>query len=123
MLGLVVFPILFFIAGFLFKVVRPYYTPIEFVGFNMVASIIALVIANGVTLFITISFFIQMVLLHVGIYFTFAFVGLATQNIYRWMKEKFPMLGGITCSLTMLALVSVMMTVCFSIQYLLTLIY
>lgn len=123
MLGLVIFPMLFFMIGFLFKVLRPYYKPAEFVFFNMVASVIALVIANGATLFITIPFFIQMALLHVGIYLVFAFVGLATQNIYDWMKEKFPMLGGITRSLTMLALVSVMMTACFSIQYLLTLIY
>lgn len=123
MLGLVIFPMLFFMIGFLFKVLRPYYKPAEFVFFNMVASVIALVIANGATLFITIPFFIQMVLLHVGIYLVFAFVGLATQNIYGWMKEKFPMLGGITRSLTMLALVSVMMTACFSIQYILTLVY
>lgn len=123
MLGLVIFPILFFIVGFLFKVIRPYYTPIEFVGFNMVASVIALVIANGATLFITIPFFVQMALLHVGIYLAFAFVGLLTQNIYGWFNNKFPIVGGIGRGITMVALICVMMTACFSIQYILTLVY
>ena len=115
MLGLVIFPILFFIFGFLFKVIRPYYTKIEFVLFNVIASVIALIIANG--------FFVQMMFLHVGIYLFFSFMGLGTQIIYSWMKERFPLISGITGGLTMLALVSVMMTACFSIQYLLTLIY
>lgn len=123
MLGLIIFPILFFMVGFLFKVFRPYYKPIEFVMFNMIASVIALVVANGATLFANILFFVQMALLHVAIYLIFSFVGLATYNLYDWMKNKFPMIGGITRVITMLALISVMVTVCFSVQYVLTLIY
>lgn len=123
MLGLVIFPMLFFMIGFLFKVFRPYYKPAEFVFFNMMAAMIALVVANGSTLFITMSFFIQMALLHVGIYLAFAFVGLLTQNIYSWFKDRFPLIDGIGRSITMVALICVMMTACFSIQYLLTLIY
>ena len=123
MLGLIIFPILFFMVGFLFKVFRPYYKPIEFVMFNMIASVIALVVANGATLFANILFFFQMALLHVTIYLIFSFVGLATYNLYDWMKNKFPMIGGITRVITMLALISVMVTVCFSVQYVLTLIY
>ena len=84
---------------------------------------IALIIANGSMLFLTFSFFVQMMFLHVGIYLFFSFMGLGTQIIYSWMKERFPLISGITGGLTMLALVSVMMTACFSIQYLLTLIY
>ena len=34
--ALVVFPIVFFILGFIFKLVRPHYTPIEFVLVNIV---------------------------------------------------------------------------------------
>lgn len=123
MLGLVIFPILFFIVGFLFKVIRPYYTKIEFVLFNVIVSVIALIIANASMLFLTFSFFVQMMFLHVGIYLFFSFMGLGTQIIYSWMKERFRLISGITGGLTMLALVSVMMTACFSIQYLLTLIY
>ena len=47
MLGLVIFPMLFFMIGFLFKVFHPYYKPAEFVFFNMMAAMIALVVANG----------------------------------------------------------------------------
>ena len=73
MLGLIIFPILFFMVGFLFKVFRPYYKPIEFVMFNMIASVIALVIANGATLFANILFFVQMALLHFAIDLIFSF--------------------------------------------------
>ena len=123
MLGLVIFPMLFFMIGFLFKVLRPYYKPAEFVFFNMIAAMIALVVANGATLFTTIPFFVQMALLHVGIYLAFAFVGLLTQNIYGWFNNRFPIIGGIGRGITMVALICVMMTACFSIQYILTLIY
>ena len=123
MLGLIIFPILFFMVGFLFKVFRPYYKPVEFVMFNMIASVIALVVAIGATLFANILFFVQMALLHVIVYLIFSFVGLATYNLYDWMKNKFSMFGGITRVITMLALISVMVTVCFSVQYVLTLIY
>ena len=123
MLGLVIFPMLFFMIGFLFKVFRPYYKPAEFVFFNMMAAMIALVVANGSTLFITIPFFIQMALLHVGIYLVFAFVGLLTQNIYGWFNNRFPIVGEIGRGITMVALICVMMTACFSIQYILTLVY
>ena len=61
MLGLVIFPMLFFMIGFLFKVFRPYYKPAEFVFFNMMVAMVALVVANGATLFTTIPFFVQMV--------------------------------------------------------------
>ena len=114
MLGLVIFPMLFFMIGFLFKVFRPYYKPAEFVFVNMMTAMIALVVANGATLFMTIPFFVQMALLHVGIYLAFAFVGLLTQNIYGWFNNR---------GITMVALICVMMTACFSIQYILTLIY
>ena len=123
MLGLVIFPMLFFMIGFLFKVFPPYYKPAEFVFFNMIAAMIALVVANGATLFMTIPFFVQMALLHVGIYLAFAFVGLLTQNIYGWFNNRFPIAGGIGRGITMVALICVMMTACFSIQYILTLIY
>ena len=123
MLGLVIFPMLFLMIGFLFKVFRPYYKPAEFVFFNMIAAMIALVVANGATLFMTIPFFVQMALLHVGIYLAFAFVGLLTQNIYGWFNNRFPIAGGIGRGITMVALICVMMTACFSIQYILTLIY
>ena len=123
MLGLVIFPMLFFMIGFLFKVFHPYYKPAEFVFFNMMAAMIALVVANGTTLFMTIPFFVQMALLHVGIYLAFAFVGLLTQNIYGWFNNRFPIAGGIGRGITMVALICVMMTACFSIQYILTLIY
>ena len=115
MLGLVIFPMLFFMIGFLFKVFRPYYKPAEFVFVNMMTAMIALVVANGATLF--------MELLHVGIYLAFAFVGLLTQNIYGWFNNRFPIAGGIGRGITMVALICVMMTACFSIQYILTLIY
>ena len=123
MLGLVVFPIIFFMIGFLFKVFRPYYTPVEFVFFNMIAAMVALVVSNRATLFITIPYFVQMALLHVGIYLVFAFVGLLTQNMYGWFKDRFPMVGGVSRSITMIALICVMVTACFSIQYALTLMY
>lgn len=123
MLGLVIFPMLFFMVGFLFKVFRPYYKPAEFVFFNMIAAMIALVITNGATLFMTIPFFVQMALLHVGIYLAFAFVGLLTQNIYQWFNNRFPIVGGIGRGIMMVALICVMITACFSIQYILTLIY
>ncbi len=123
MLGLVVFPIIFFMIGFLFKVFRPYYTPVEFVFFNMIAAMVALVVSNGATLFITIPYFVQMALLHVGIYLVFAFVGLLTQNMYGWFKDRFPMVGEVSRSITMIALICVMVTACFSIQYVLTLMY
>ena len=123
MLGLIIFPILFFMVGFLFKVFRPYYKPVEFVIFNMIASVIALVVANGATLFVNMVYFVQMALLHVVVYLIFSFVGLGTYNLYDWLKNKFPMFGGITRVITMLALISVMVTVCFSVQYVLTLIY
>ena len=123
MLGLVIFPMLFLMIGFLVKVFRPYYKPAEFVFFNMIAAMIALVVANGATLFMTIPFFVQMALLHVGIYLAFAFVGLLTQNIYGWFNNRFPIAGGIGRGITMVALICVMMTACFSIQYILTLIY
>lgn len=109
--------------GFLFKVFRPYYKPAEFVFVNMMTAMIALVVANGATLFMTIPFFVQMALLHVGIYLAFAFVGLLTQNIYGWFNNRFPIAGGIGRGITMVALICVMMTACFSIQYILTLIY
>ena len=123
MLGLVIFPMLFFMIGFLFKVFRPYSKPAEFVFVNMMTAMIALVVANGATLFMTIPFFVQMALLHVGIYLAFAFVGLLTQNIYGWFNNRFPIAGGIGRGITMVALICVMMTACFSIQYILTLIY
>ena len=123
MLGLVIFPMLFFMIGFLFKVFRPYYKPAEFVFVNMMTAMIALVVANGATLFMTIPFFVQMALLHVGIYLAFAFVGLLTQNIYGWFNNRFLIAGGIGRGITMVALICVMMTACFSIQYILTLIY
>ena len=123
MLGLVIFPMLFFMIGFLFKVFRPDYKPAEFVFVNMMTAMIALVVANGATLFMTIPFFVQMALLHVGIYLAFAFVGLLTQNIYGWFNNRFPIAGGIGRGITMVALICVMMTACFSIQYILTLIY
>ena len=123
MLGLVIFPMLFFMIGFLFMVFRPYYKPAEFVFVNMMTAMIALVVANGATLFMTIPFFVQMALLHVGIYLAFAFVGLLTQNIYGWFNNRFPIAGGIGRGITMVALICVMMTACFSIQYILTLIY
>jgi len=65
----------------------------------------------------------KMALLHVGIYLAFAFVGLLTQNIYGWFNNRFPIAGGIGRGITMVALICVMMTACFSIQYILTLIY
>ena len=91
--------------------------------FNMIASVIALVVANGATLFVNMVYFVQMALLHVVVYLIFSFVGLATYNLYDWLKNKLPMFGGITRVITMLALISVMVTVCFSVQYVLTLIY
>lgn len=121
-MGLIVFPMLFFMIGFLFKVFRPYYTPLEFVFFNIITSMVILVVLNGATLFITMSYFIQMALLHIGVYLAFAFGGLLTRKLYEWMREKF-LTGGITQMITMIALISVMMTLCFSIQYVLTLIY
>ena len=42
------------------------------------------------TKFMTIPFFVQMALLHVGFYLAFAFVGLLTQNIYGWFNNRFP---------------------------------
>ena len=114
MLGLVIFPMLFFMIGFLFKVFRPYYKPAEFVFVNMMTAMIALVVANGATLFMTIPFFVQMALLHVGIYLAFSFDG--------WFNNRFPIAGGIGRGITMVALICVMMTACFSIQYILTLI-
>ena len=45
--ALVVFPIVFFILGFVFKLVRPHYTPIEFVLVNIVLSMLTLMLSFG----------------------------------------------------------------------------
>ena len=127
MVALIIFPILFFIEGFVFKLFRPYYRPIEFVLFNTVASVLALMLAFGSTLFYSMPYFIKMSLIHIGIYLIFAFVGLMTrkqpEEIFELFKEKFPMIGGISQAITMVALVSIMITLCFSIQFVITLFY
>lgn len=123
MVALIIFPILFFIEGFVFKLFRPYYRPIEFVLFNTVASVLALMLAFGSTLFYSMPYFIKMSLIHIGIYLIFAFVGLMTRKLFELFKEKFPMIGGISQAITMVALVSIMITLCFSIQFVITLFY
>lgn len=123
MLALIIFPILFFIEGFVFKLFRPYYRPIEFVLFNTVASVLALMLAFGSSLFYSMPYFIKMSLIHIGIYLVFAFVGLMTRKLFELFKEKFPMIGGISQAITMMALVSIMITLCFSIQFMITLFY
>ena len=84
MLGLVIFPMLFFMIGFLFKVFRPYYKPAEFVFFNMMAAMVALVVANGATLFMTIPFFVQMALLTCGNLFSICICWIIDAK-YLWM--------------------------------------
>ena len=121
--ALIIFPILFFIEGFVFKLFRPYYRPIEFVLFNTVASVLALMLAFGSSLFYSMPYFIKMSLIHIGIYLIFAFVGLMTRKLFELFKEKFPMIGGISQAITMVALVSIMITLCFSIQFVITLFY
>lgn len=123
MVALIIFPILFFIEGFVFKLFRPYYRPIEFVLFNTVASVLALMLAFGSSLFYSMPYFIKMSLIHIGIYLIFAFVGLMTRKLFELFKEKFPMIGGISQAITMVALVSIMITLCFSIQFVITLFY
>lgn len=123
MISLIIFPILFFIEGFVFKLFRPYYRPIEFVLFNTLASVLALMLAFGSSLFYTMPYFIKMSLIHIAIYLIFAFVGLLTRKLFELFKEKFPMLGGLTQGITMMALVSIMITLCFSIQFFITLFY
>lgn len=117
MVALIIFPILFFIEGFVFKLFKPYYRPIEFVLFNMVASVLALMLAFGSSLFYTMPYFIKMSLIHIAIYLVFAFVGLLTRKMFEIFRDKFPMLGGITQGITMMALISIMITFCFSIQF------
>lgn len=123
MVALIIFPILFFIEGFVFKLFRSYYRPIEFVLFNTVASALALMLAFGSSLFYSVPYFIKMSLIHIGIYLIFAFVGLMTRKLFELFKEKFPMIGGISQAITMVALVSIMITLCFSIQFVITLFY
>lgn len=123
MVALIIFPILFFIEGFVFKLFRPYYRPIEFVLFNTVASVLALMLAFGSSLFYSMPYFIKMSLIHIGIYLIFAFVGLMTRKLFELFKEKFPMIGGISQAITMVALVSIIITLCFSIQFVITLFY
>lgn len=123
MVALIIFPILFFMEGFVFKLFRPYYRPIEFVLFNTVASVLALMLAFGSSLFYSMPYFIKMSLIHIGIYLIFAFVGLMTRKLFELFKEKFPMIGGISQAITMVALVSIMITLCFSIQFVITLFY
>lgn len=123
MVALIIFPILFFIEGSVFKLFRPYYRPIEFVLFNTVASVLALMLAFGSSLFYSMPYFIKMSLIHIGIYLIFAFVGLMTRKLFELFKEKFPMIGGISQAITMVALVSIMITLCFSIQFVITLFY
>ncbi len=123
MVALIIFPILFFIEGFVFKLFRSYYRPIEFVLFNTVASVLALMLAFGSSLFYSVPYFIKMSLIHIGIYLIFAFVGLMTRKLFELFKEKFPMIGGISQAITMVALVSIMITLCFSIQFVITLFY
>ena len=121
--ALIVFPIVFFILGFVFKLFRPYYTPIEFVLVNVVLSMLTLMLSFGSSLFYTIPYFIKMSLIHIGINFVFAFMGVLTYKLYEMFKEKFPMLGGFTQIVTMLALISIMVTFSFSIQFVITLMY
>ena len=123
MVALIIFPILFFIEGFVFKLFRPYYRPIEFVLFNTVASVLALMLAFGSSLFYSMPYFIKMSLIHIGIYLIFAFVGLMTRKLFELFKEKFPMIGRISQAITMVALVSIIITLCFSIQFVITLFY
>ena len=117
MIALIILPILFFIEGFVFKLFKPHYRPIEFVLFNMVASVLSLMLAFGSSLFYTMSYFIKMSLIHIAIYLVFAFVGLLTRKMFEIFRDKFPMLGGITQGITMMALISIMITFCFSIQF------
>lgn len=121
--ALVVFPIVFFILGFVFKLVRPHYTPIEFVLVNIVLSMLTLMLSFGSSLFYNIPYFIQMSLIHIGINLVFAFMGVLTYKLYDLFKEKFPMIGGFTQVITMLALISIMVTFSFTIQFAITLMY
>ena len=117
--ALVVFPIVFFIIGFVFKLFKPHYRPIEFV----LVSVLALMLSFGSSLFYTIPYFIKMSLIHIAINFVFAFMGVLTYKLYEIFKEKFPMLGGFTQIITMLALISIMVTFSFTIQFVITLMY
>lgn len=121
--ALVVFPIIFFIIGFVFKLFKPHYRPIEFVLMNIVLSVLALMLSFGSALFYSIPYFIKMSLIHIAINFVFAFMGVLTNKLYEIFKEKFPMLGAVTQIITMLALISIMVTFSFTIQFVITLMY
>ncbi|MGL4373393.1 MAG: hypothetical protein ACRCS6_06385, partial [Turicibacter sp.] len=80
-IGLILLPIIFFFIGFLFKKVRPYYRPVEFVFTVMILAILGLLLAFGSALFSDFTFFIQVGLIHVTIYVSFAFIGLLTNKL------------------------------------------
>ena len=110
-------PVIFFFIGFLFKKFRPYYKPIEFILFTMVLAVISVVLAFGSTLFVTMQFFIQAMLMYVTIYLVFAFMGLATDKIQEWFKVKYEELNGLVQLFVLLAVFSTMLLIAFSVQF------
>ena len=83
----------------------------------MVLAVISVVLAFGSTLFVTMQFFIQAMLMYVTIYLVFAFMGLATDKIQEWFKVKYEELNGLVQLFVLLAVFSTMLLIAFSVQF------
>ncbi len=110
-------PVIFFFIGFLFKKVRPYYKPIEFIFVIMMLSVLSVMFAFGSTLFVNMQFFIQAMLMYVLVYLVFAFMGLATNLMQELLAKKFEELNGLVQLLVSLAIFSTMLLVAFGTQF------